>query len=127
MIARHLRGAAVSMVFLALSALPSAAQEFRLLLIEQVGCYVCAAFNRDIAPAYEVSPEGAFAPLVHADLRGPLPEGVTLVSRPFVTPTFILIGPDGAEVERLIGFPGEDFFWPYVNEMFDRATAAVSG
>lgn len=125
--ARGLRRVLASLVFLGLSALPAAAQQFRLLMIEQVGCYVCAAFNRDIAPSYAVSAEGSFAPLVHADLRGPLPEGVTLDSHPFVTPTFILIGPDGAEVERLIGFPGEDFFWPYINEMFERATSAASG
>ncbi|GAB4260537.1 MAG: hypothetical protein Kow0013_04140 [Pararhodobacter sp.] len=106
---------------------PASAQEFRLLMIEQAGCYVCAAFNRDVAPAYEASPEARVAPLVHVDLRGPLPEGVTLTTRPFVTPTFILIGPDGAELERLIGFPGEDFFFPYVNEMFDRARANLSG
>lgn len=95
-------------------------------MIEQVGCYVCAAFNRDVAPAYEASPEGARAPLIRADLRGPLPQGVTLVSRPFVTPTFILLGPDGVERARLIGFPGEDFFWPYINELLDDAEAALA-
>ncbi|MCB1389907.1 MAG: SoxS protein [Rhodobacteraceae bacterium] len=105
----------------------ASAQELRLLMIEQVGCYICAAFNRDVAPAYEASPEARVAPLVHADLRGPLPEGVTLASRPYVTPTFILIGPDGAEVDRLTGFPGQDFFWPYVNEMIDRARSLPSG
>jgi hypothetical protein len=103
------------------------AQDMRLLMIEQVGCYVCAAFNRDVAPAYEASPEAQLAPLIRADLRGPLPEGVTLTSRPFVTPTFILIGPDGVEVDRLTGFPGQDFFWPYVDEMIDRARVRPSG
>lgn len=106
---------------------PGFAQEFRLLMIDQVGCYVCAAFNRDIAPAYEVSPEGAVAPLIHADLRGDLPDGVALTSRPFVTPTFVLLDLNGQEVGRLIGFPGEDFFWPYINEMFETARAAVAG
>jgi len=103
------------------------AQEFRLLMISQVGCYVCVAFNRDVAPAYEASPEQAVAPLIHADLHGPMPEGVTLASRPFVTPTFILIGPNGQELDRLVGFPGEDFFWAYVNEMFARARTSQSG
>lgn len=112
---------------LALTALPAMAQELRLLMIEQTGCYICAAFNRDVAPAYEASPEGARAPLVHADLRGPLPEGVTLTSQPFVTPTFILIGADGTEQGRLIGYPGDDFFWPYINEMIDAATESPTG
>jgi hypothetical protein len=117
----------MALVMALVSALPGWAQEHRLLMVEQVGCYVCAAFNRDIAPAYENSPESDFAPLVHVQLRGPLPEGVTLNSVPFVTPTFILIGPDGAEIDRMIGFPGEDFFWPYLNQMFDRARGLPAG
>lgn len=96
-------------------------QGLRLLMIEQVGCAYCVAFNRDIAPIYEKTEHGAAAPLVHADLRGDLPEGVTLSSRPFVTPTFILLGPDGQEISRMTGFPGEDFFWPYVTQMIEDA------
>lgn len=108
-----------------LLALPAAAQEMRLLMIEQVGCAVCAAFNRDVAPGYALSPAGALAPLIHANLRGPLPEGVVLDTRPFVTPTFILIGADGHEISRMTGFPGEDFFWPFIDEMI--AAAQPSG
>lgn len=99
----------------------ASAQELRLLMIEQAGCYYCRVFNRDIAPAYTLSDIGQKAPLIHADLRGPLPDGITLASTPFVTPTFILIGPDGQEVERLTGFPGEEFFWPYIRDMIDAA------
>lgn len=99
----------------------AAAQGLRLLMIEQVGCYICAAFNRDVAPAYEASPEGTRAPLIRADLNGPLPDGVTLASRPFVTPTFIVLGADGAERGRMTGFPGEDFFWPYLDALLDAA------
>ena len=96
-------------------------------MIEQVGCYICAAFNRDIAPAYRASAEGQVAPLIHADLRGPLPEEIVLASRPSVTPTFILIGADGRETGRLIGFPGEDFFWPFIGEMIAAARAGPTG
>lgn len=102
------------------------AQDFRLLMVEQAGCYYCRVFNRDIAPVYEKAPEGQMAPLVHVQLRGDLPEGVTLNTRPFVTPTFILIGPDGNEIERLTGFPGEDFFWPYVSDMIATAQAGLA-
>lgn len=126
---RHVFSFALAFGVLLSAVMPGSAQaqEFRLLMISQVGCYVCAEFNREVAPAYEASVENDIAPLVHADLHGPLPEGVTLTSRPFVTPTFILIGADGQELDRLIGFPGEDFFWPYINEMFERARTTVSG
>lgn len=114
----------LGVVLSAMSALPVQAEAdngLRLLMIEQPGCAYCVAFNRDIAPIYKVSDEGAAAPLFHADLRDGPPEGVTLASRPFVTPTFILIGPDGHEVSRLTGFPGEDFFWPYTAQMIADA------
>lgn len=106
--------------------MPVAAQEFRLLMIEQAGCYYCRIFNRDIAPAYKLSDIGQEAPLFHADLRSSAPEGITLSSQPFVTPTFILIGPDGQELERLTGFPGEDFFWPYIRDMIDNARGKLA-
>ncbi len=102
------------------------AQDLRLLMVEQAGCYYCRVFNRDIAPVYEKSTEGQAAPLAHVQLRGELPEGVTLDTQPFVTPTFILIGPDGAEIERLTGFPGEDFFWPYVSDMIATAQEGLA-
>ena len=103
----------------------AAAQGFRLLMIEQDSCIYCRIFNRDMAPIYAVSAEGRAAPLIRADLRGPWPQGVTLASRPAVTPTFILIGPDGVERDRLMGYPGEDFFWGYLARMFDRAGVVV--
>lgn len=123
---QHLRRPLMALSVLLAMAGGAAAQELRLLMIEQAGCYYCRVFNRDIAPVYETSKEGQLAPLVHAQLRGPLPEGITLASTPFVTPTFILIGPDGVEIERLTGFPGEDFFWPYIGDMISAAQDHVS-
>lgn len=120
-------GAAMLVVWIA--ALPSVAQEsqgFRLLMVEQPGCVYCRVFNRDIAPIYDVAPEGRAVPLVSVQLRAPAPEGVTLTSRPFATPTFILIGPDGVEVDRMVGYLGDDFFWPYLTRMFDRAGVSLS-
>lgn len=110
-------------IFFALPGLVAAQTEtgLRLLMIEQAGCAYCVAFNRDIAPIYEKTAQGIAAPLFHADLRKDLPNGITLSSRPFVTPTFILIGPDGHEISRMTGFPGEDFFWPYIEKMIEDA------
>ncbi len=95
------------------------AQELQLLMIERPGCVYCIIFKRDVAPIYHKSPEGQLAPLVHADLRA-LPEDITFASRPFVTPTFILIDTSGQELERLTGYPGDEFFWPYIHTMITR-------
>ena len=105
------------------SATMAGADGLRLLMVERPGCYYCIVFKRDIAPIYEIAPEGALAPLVHADLRYPLPEGVTLASRAHVTPTFILLDANGQEFDRLIGYR-EDFFWPYISQMIENALAA---
>lgn len=105
---------------------PAGAEGFRLLMIESEGCACCRVSDRDIAPIHAVSPEGRAAPLVHVNLRGPMPAGVTLASRPVVTPTFILIGPDGVEAGRMIGYPGEDFFWANLERMFEKAGVPVA-
>ncbi len=110
-------------VVAATGAMAQDASGFRLLMIEQEGCAFCRAFNRDVAPIYDISAEGAVAPLVHVDFTADLPEGVTLASKPYATPTFILLGPDGAEIDRLIGYPGDDFFWPFINSLLVQAGA----
>jgi len=117
--------AALAAVAPVLPAMADPAGGLRLLMIEQSGCSYCVAFNRDIAPIYEKTELGAAAPLFHADLREDMPDGVSLASKPFVTPTFILIGPDGQELSRLTGFPGEDFFWPFVEDMITQAQESL--
>ncbi|MDG3040297.1 thioredoxin domain-containing protein [Roseicyclus marinus] len=99
------------------------AQDWELVLIEQHGCAYCARWNRDVAPEYPLTPEGRFAPLRRVDLRQPLPDDLAFDTRPVFTPTFILMR-DGAEVSRLEGYPGEDFFWGLLGRMLDTADAA---
>lgn len=99
------------------------ADGLRLLMVERTGCYYCIVFKRDVEPIYNRAPEGQIAPLVHYNLRDPLPEGITLASRAFVTPTFILLDAQGQELDRLTGYPGDDFFWPYIAAMIEKAQA----
>ncbi|MBF9033099.1 hypothetical protein HKCCE2091_02515 [Rhodobacterales bacterium HKCCE2091] len=82
---------------------------FELVMVEEAGCIYCARWNAEIAPEYPVTPEGRFAPLRRVDLHD-LPDDVAFASRPVFTPTFVLVE-DGAEIGRLEGYAGEDFFW----------------
>lgn len=113
-----------------LMALPAVAGEsgtgFRLLMVESPSCVYCRMFDRQIAPIYAVAPEGRAVPLERMRLGRPAPEGVTLAYPPSATPTFVLVGPDGTERDRLIGYPGEDFFWGYLGRMFERAGVDLS-
>ena len=87
-----------------------------LVMIEEVGCRWCATWNREIAPIYPKTAEGQAAPLTRLDIHDPLPAGLTLKRAAFYTPTFILVR-DGAELARIEGYPGEDFFWGLLGMM----------
>ena len=82
-----------------------------LLMFEQPGCSHCAAWHADVGTEYPKTAEGIAAPLQRQQLRDGAPDGVTLISNPVFTPTFILLR-DGQELSRIEGYPGEDFFWP---------------
>jgi len=94
----------------------SSRAETVLMMAEEPGCIWCARWNRDIAPIYDKTGEGAAAPLRRVDISEPFPDDIT-VARPInFTPTFVLLV-DGAEVSRLEGYPGEDFFWGLLGQM----------
>ncbi len=98
----------------------TASAETRLVMAEAEGCVWCEAWEAQIGPIYPKTPEGQAAPLMMINARAALPEGLTL-KRPVVfTPTFIL-AVDGQEIERIEGYPGEDFFWGLLGMMLDQA------
>ena len=97
-----------------------AVAELSLLMVEQMGCVYCERWDREIAPAYPLTDEGAAAPLRRIDLRDPVPEDVSLERRAAFTPTFVLLD-DGVEVGRIEGYPGEDFFWPLLAALIEGA------
>lgn len=97
----------------------SAIADTILLMAEEDGCYWCARWDAEISHIYPKTPEGRTAPLERFDIRGQTP-GYEFAKRVTFTPTFLLID-DGREVGRIEGYPGEDFFWPLLGELFDRA------
>jgi hypothetical protein len=115
---RHLAAAAVIGLF---TAAQTAASEIRLIMVEQPGCAYCAAWNDQIGEAYPKTAEGQFAPMTRADLHMGPPEGVTYARRVNFTPTFILLE-DGAEIARMEGYVGEDFFWPMFAQLLEAHT-----
>jgi len=107
-------------LFVVVSWLPLAATaDTYLLMAEEDGCYWCAKWNEEIAHIYPKTAEGRAAPLRRYDLHSDTPQ-VTFVRRVHFTPTFILVQ-DGAEVGRVEGYPGEDFFWGLLGQMLQQA------
>ena len=102
--------------------LPAAADTY-LLMAEEKGCMWCERWNNEIAHIYPKTAEGKAAPLARYDLHNESPD-VRFERRVHFTPTFILIR-DGAEVGRIEGYPGEDFFWGLLGMMLERAEIPV--
>ncbi|MGO4908274.1 thioredoxin family protein [Pseudorhodobacter sp. W20_MBD10_FR17] len=98
----------------------AAAQEVTLYMVEQPGCIYCARWNAEVGDAYEKTAEGRAAPLKRIQLRDPLPDGVSFERKAVFTPTFILVQ-NGQELERIEGYPGEDFFYGMLGVMLKNA------
>lgn len=105
-------------------ALPAAAAE--LLMFEEAGCPWCRAWDRDIGDIYDKTTEGKRAPLRRIDVHGPMPEGLTLTSRPRITPTFVLID-EGRELGRIEGYPGDELFWWLMSDLMNKLPDDANG
>ena len=103
--------------------LPGLAQDVRLLMGEEQGCYWCARWNTEIGGIYPKTDKGAAAPLLRVDVHEPLPDGIILDQRLIYTPTFVLLV-DGVEQGRIEGYPGEDFFWGLLGMLMTEANLA---
>lgn len=91
-----------------------------LVMVEQPGCAWCARWDAEIAPAYPKTAEGRFAPLRRVQLRA-LPDDLEIARRVVFTPTFLIVE-NGQEIARLEGYPGEDFFWPVLEQLLIKHT-----
>ncbi|MCV2891677.1 thioredoxin family protein [Lentibacter sp. XHP0401] len=113
------RAAASAAAFAILSTSQAFAVE--LIMVEQKGCQYCEQWLSEIGPIYPKSPEGAFAPLRIVNISAGAPEGITFARPATFTPTFILVD-EGAEIGRIEGYPGEDFFWGLLGMMLKAKT-----
>ena len=91
-------------------------REARMVMVEQAGCSYCRRWDAEIGPIYPKTDLGAAAPLRRIDLHDPVPADLELARRLTFTPTFVLVV-DGVELNRIEGYPGEDFFWALAERM----------
>lgn len=115
---RNLAGLAVGLL-LSVGA-SGEARSAQLLMLERQGCIWCDRFDAEIAPAYPHTAEGQRAPLRRVDVGGAWPDDLTGIAPERLTPTFVLMSDDGVEVARLRGYPGDQFFWPLLDEMLAK-------
>ena len=89
----------------------------QLVMIEDPGCPYCARWTKEIGGVYPASDEGRFAPLVRRQRNHPDVAGFRDI---VFSPTFIVVR-DGLEIGRIVGYPGQDFFWGMLDQILARA------
>lgn len=106
------------------TATPARAAE--LVMFESDTCEWCELWHEEIGVVYPKTPEGRVLPLRRVDVDDDRPADLTHVRRVVYTPTFVVL--DGRrEVGRILGYPGEDFFWPMLGEIIDRMGQSADG
>jgi len=106
-----LTGLAVLAIAVSAMASPHVATAAELVMFESASCTWCQRWHDEIGEIYPKTSDARCAPLRRVDLGDPRPIDLAEIKGVIYTPTFVLID-DGREIARLIGYPGEDFFWP---------------
>jgi thioredoxin-related protein len=96
-----------------------------LVMFESPECEWCEIWHEEVGIIYAKTEEAKTAPLVRMDIDNPR-NGPLENIRPVVyTPTFVLMQ-DGHEVGRILGYPGEDFFWAMLGEIVAKIKSPVN-
>jgi thioredoxin-related protein len=98
----------------------AAEPDVTLVMVEQPGCHYCRAWHAEIGPAYPRTEAGAFAPLRTEQMHA-IPGDLDFERRVVFTPTFVLVDAAGDELGRIEGYPGQDFFWPLLEQLLADA------
>lgn len=88
-------------------------------MLEQPGCVWCQRFDEEIAPGYAKTPERKAATLRRVDITEDWPEDLADIRKGRLTPTFVLVD-NGEEIDRLRGYPGDNFFYSLLGEMLAK-------
>ncbi len=105
--------------FLAISCKTAVAAD--LVMVKEPGCIYCIEWKKTIGPIYPNTEAGMFAPLTVIDKSEPAPFANGYATPIIYTPTFILVE-NNTEIGRILGYPGEDFFWAILEKMLENET-----
>ena len=90
-----------------------------LIMFETEGCIWCKKWHQDIGSAYSRTKEGKIAPLRQIQMIDDFQDQFNLNAPVTVSPTFVLVA-EKNEVGRIIGYPGDEFFWFLLSELLEK-------
>lgn len=94
------------------------AGKLSLVMIEKDDCSYCKLWDKEVGRYYPSSTAGRYAPLVKLDIGSSTAQRF---QRVVYTPTFILVRSDGKEFGRIIGYPGNEYFWIELEKLLEKA------
>ena len=94
----------------------SPSQAAELVMFESEGCEWCEVWDEEIGVAYAKTSEANIVPLRKVDIDDVDHANLKHLKGLIYTPTFVVMD-NGKELGRIIGYPGEDFFWQFLNEI----------
>ncbi len=103
----------------------ASARAAELVMFRVPGCSWCQAWDREVGEAYANSPEAKIAPLREVRLDRDRDGGLELERGVRFTPTFVLAR-NGVEVGRIVGYPGEAFFWGQLGNLIEKLDPATA-
>ncbi len=103
-------------------ALGTPARAAELVMFQAGNCEWCEVWDKEIGVVYAKTTEARLAPLRRVDIFDKRPADLTRVKQVRYTPTFVLIDA-GREVGRIVGYPGEDFFWELLDGLLKKLPA----
>ncbi|KAA5606805.1 thioredoxin family protein [Roseospira marina] len=95
-------------------------------MFESATCHYCAQWHTDLGPIYPKTAESRTAPLRRVDLQDPWPADLRDLRAVSFTPTFVLVD-NGAEVGRITGYAGDEFFWFQLDALLQKLPAPDGG
>lgn len=94
-----------------------------LVMFERAGCPWCRHWDREIAPVYPKTAEGARAPLRRVSLDRPLAPEWRLDPPVFYSPTFVVME-NGREIGRITGYMNAESFWGLLSTLLAKTGKA---
>ncbi|MEP3248354.1 MAG: hypothetical protein ABJN40_21850 [Sneathiella sp.] len=88
-------------------------------MFHEEGCYWCEKWDAEIRPIYPKTTEGKTAPLRKINIHDEIPDFIENKGIVHFTPTFVLVD-QGQEIGRITGYPGEDNFWWFLEELVGK-------
>jgi protein-disulfide isomerase len=102
----------------------ASARAAELVMFESPACHYCTQWHEEIGPIYPKTAESRRAPLRRVNLHDTWPADLTGIRAVSFTPTFVLME-DGAEVGRITGYAGDEFFWFQLGALMQKLPGAA--